>query len=71
MGMDMNYEQALEKLARAGQEHVMERYEELGKEQKELLLAQIEATDFSVLASLKHGKGGNARGVIADRKSVV
>ena len=65
MGMDMNYEQALEKLARAGQEHVMERYEELGKEQKELLLAQIEATDFSVLASLKHGKGGNARGVIA------
>lgn len=65
MGMNMDYEQALEKLARAGQEHVMAHYEELTREQKELLLAQIEATDFSVLASLKNRKGGSGRGEIA------
>ena len=60
----MNFDQAKEKLHRAGQEHVLAYYEELTKEQKELLLSQIEDTDFGVLASVKDHKGGTARGKI-------
>lgn len=60
----MNFEQAKEKLHKAGQEHVLAYYEELTKEQKELLLSQIEDTDFGVLASVKDHKGGTARGKI-------
>lgn len=60
----MNFEQAKEKLHRAGQEHVLAYCEELTKEQKELLLSQIEDTDFGVLASVKDHKGGTARGKI-------
>lgn len=60
----MDYKQALEKLTAAGQEHAMQYYEELTKEQQELLLAQIEATDFSVLSSLKNRKEENTRGKI-------
>lgn len=60
----MNFEQAKEKLHRAGQEHVLAYYEELTKEQKELLLSQIEDTDFGVLASAKDHKGVTARGKI-------
>ena len=60
----MNYEQAKEKLAGARQEHVLKYYEELTEGQKELLLAQIEATDFSMIASLEGGKHENPRGVI-------
>ena len=47
----MDYKQALEKLTAAGQEHAMQYYEELTKEQQELLLAQIDATDFAVISS--------------------
>lgn len=60
----MNFEQAKEKLHRAGQEHILAYYEELTKEQKELLLSQIEDTDFGVLSSVKEHKGGTARGRI-------
>lgn len=60
----MNFEQTKEKLHRAGQEHVLAYYEELTKEQKELLLSQIEDTDFGVLASVKDHKGGTVRGKI-------
>lgn len=60
----MNFEQAKEKLHKAGQEHVLAYYEELTKEQKELLLSQIEDTDFGVLASVKDHKGGTVRGKI-------
>lgn len=60
----MNYEQALNKLAEAGQEHVLRYYAELTKEQQESLLAQIEATDFSVLSSLKEHREGTERGEI-------
>ena len=60
----MNFEQTKEKLHRAGQEHGLAYYEELTKEQKELLLSQIEDTDFGVLASVKDHKGGTARGKI-------
>ena len=71
----MNYEQALAKLAAAGQEHVMRYYDTLSEEQKEALLSQIETTDFSVLSYLGQNKGEMQRGKIgplaADRKSVV
>lgn len=60
----MNFDQAKEKLHRAGQEHVLAYYEELTKEQKKLLLSQIEDTDFGVLASVKDHKGGTVRGKI-------
>ena len=60
----MDYKQALERLTGTGQEHVMQYYDELTKEQKEILLAQIEATDFAVLSSLKNRKAENARGKI-------
>ena len=66
----MNYEQAIEKLAKAGQEHVMKYYDELTKEQKELLLAQIDATDFSVLSYLKHGRESAVNGKITPRASM-
>ncbi len=60
----MDYKQALEKLTAAGQEHAMQYYEELTKEQQELLLAQIDATDFTVISSLKDRKEENVRGRI-------
>ena len=47
----MTYEEACEKLGRYGQLHVLKYYEELAEEQKEALLAQIDATDFSVLST--------------------
>lgn len=60
----MNYDQAFEKLASAGQEHVLQYYEELTAQQKELLLAQIEETDFSVLSSLKSRNNKGCKGKI-------
>lgn len=60
----MNFEQALEKLAKAGQEHVLKYYDELTKEQQESLLSQVETTDFSVLSSLKDRKEEATRGEI-------
>lgn len=60
----MNYEQALQKLTEAGQEHVLSYYEELTEGQKEMLLAQIEAADFSILSSLENRKEENVKGKI-------
>ena len=60
----MNYEQALAKLAAAGQEHGMRYYDTLSEEQKEALLSQIETTDFSVLSYLGQNKGEMQRGKI-------
>ena len=60
----MNFEQALEKLKTAGQEHLLKYYDELTTEQKESLLAQIEETDFSILASFEKQKEGEHRGKI-------
>ncbi len=60
----MNYEQALEKLTAAGQEHVLKYYDELTDQEKEKLLTQIEETDFSVLSSLTGHKGAAEKGKI-------
>ena len=46
----MNYSEALLKLKECNQEHVLKYYEELSENEKLELLAQIEATDFSVVA---------------------
>ncbi len=45
----MNYQEARSKLEQYGQLHVLRFYDELNDDQKEALLAQIEATDFSIL----------------------
>lgn len=60
----MNFEQALEKLKEAGQEHALKYFDELTKTQQESLLTQIEETDFSVLASFEKQKEGEQRGKI-------
>ncbi len=51
------YEKAYEKLEKYGQLHVLQYYAELSEEQKEELLAQILATDFSVLTSREKEAG--------------
>lgn len=45
----MNYKEAYEKLQQYGQQHVLQYYEELTKEQQETLLQQIDITDFGML----------------------
>ena len=49
----MTYEEALQKLAPAGQEHILKYYDELGEEQKNGLLKQVEELDLSLLDLLK------------------
>lgn len=61
----MMYEEALKKLKGCGQEHALNYYEELSAKEKETLLAQIEATDFSVLSSCREKNETAGRGVIA------
>ena len=50
----MTLEQAKEKLTQYGQEHVLKYYEELSEKEQQELLAQIEATDMSILAACRH-----------------
>lgn len=61
----MTYEEAYKKLEQYGQLHVLRYYDRLEEGQREQLLAQIEATDFSVLSTKEKeaGKSGE-RGVI-------
>ncbi len=49
----MNYREAYAKLEAADQLHVLKYYEELSASEQEALLAQIEATDFSVIEYCK------------------
>ena len=49
----MTLEQAQEKLAKYGQEHVLKYYDELPEAEKTALLLQIEETDMSILAACK------------------
>lgn len=60
----MKYEEALKKVSEYGQEHVLRYYEELSPEGKAALLAQIEQTDFSVLAKATQADKEQVRGVI-------
>lgn len=61
----MNYNEAMEKLTKAGQQHVLRYYDELTQEEKTELLDQIDLTDFSVLASLKDKESAGKKGVIS------
>ena len=51
----MTYEEALHKLAPAGQEHLLQFYEEINEEQKKFLLRQIEDLDLSLLELIQDG----------------
>ncbi len=50
----MNYERSLSYLEQRGQEHLLKYYEELNEEERELLLNDIEHTNFSAVANLKN-----------------
>lgn len=60
----MSLNEVKEKLAKYGQEHVLKYYDELDDAQKEALLAQIMATDMSILESCKHRDELAQKGVI-------
>ena len=62
--MSMNLEQAKEKLNKYGQLHVLDHYDTLTDEQKEMLLKQIDETDFSVIRYAKNPHGNQKRGKI-------
>lgn len=61
----MTLEQAKEKLAKYGQEHVLKYYDELDDIQKQALLTQIEETDMSILESCKHMEDIAKKGIIS------
>ncbi len=60
----MTLEQAKEKIAKYGQEHVLKYYDEISAEEKQTLLGQIEAVDMSILESCKHREELARKGVI-------
>lgn len=61
----MTLEQAKEKLAEYGQEHLLRYYEELPGEEKQALLTQIEATDMSILEACRNKEKLAQKGEIA------
>lgn len=61
----MTYENAKEKLAKFGQEHILKYYDELSEESKKSLLEQIDKTDFTVLRHLENYGKGEGRGVFS------
>lgn len=62
--MAMTLEQAQEKLAAYGQEHVLKYFEELAPQEKQAMLDQIEATDMSILDACGHREDLVQKGVI-------
>ena len=63
----MNYNEAMEKLEKYGQEHVLKYYDELPDEQRNTLIEQIDRTDFTVIGQAEEtGK----RGIIAPIKAM-
>lgn len=60
----MGYQEAYDKLTNYGQQHVLQYYEELGRQEQEQLLLQIEQTDFDVLSLCKKKETLNPRGEI-------
>ena len=61
----MNYNEALLKLKEYNQEHILKYYEELNDDEKLELLAQIDATDFSVVAMCTKEDKEVKKGVIS------
>lgn len=66
----MNYSEALLKLQKYGQEHILAYYEELSQKEKDALLAQIDSTDFSVVVSGREQKQAAGRGKITPLKAM-
>lgn len=60
----MTLSQAKEKLKKYNQEHVLKYFDELSAEEQQTLLAQIEATDMSVLESCRHREELAKKGII-------
>lgn len=61
----MDYQRAYEKLEKFGQLHVLKYYDELTKEEQEMLLKQVEDTDFTMTDSCKHKEELNQKGKIS------
>ena len=61
----MTFEQAFEKLKTYGQEHVLKYYDSLSDTEKSSLLAQIDATDFSVISCLERKDELGKKGLIS------
>ena len=66
----MDYSEALLKLQKYGQEHILTYYDELSQEEKDALLVQIESTDFSVVVASKGQNRTADRGVITPLKAM-
>lgn len=66
----MDYSEALLKLQKYGQEHILAYYEELSQKEKDALLAQIDSTDFSVVVSGREQKQAAGRGKITPLKAM-
>lgn len=67
---DMTIEQAKEKLQKYGQEHVLKFYDELNEQERAELLAQIDATDFSVCENAKSLGSTGERGKFSPLKAM-
>lgn len=61
----MEYQKAKEIVEKYGQEHILQSYEQLTKQQQEILLEQIANADFSVTRMAKCGKDVAKKGKIA------
>lgn len=61
----MGYQEAYDKLDKYGQLHVLRYYQELDTQEQEILLQQIEQTDFDVLSLCQQKETLNPRGEIA------
>lgn len=70
INMAMTYEQAIEKLEKYGQTHLLQYYGELSEAEKVALLAQIEEIDFSVVESCKHMEELSRKGKITPLKAM-
>lgn len=60
----MEYNQAKAKLEKYGQTHLLKYYDELGVDEREELLSQIDETDFSVLKLCENGSSSVKKGKI-------